>query len=139
MAEIFHDSFCEHFHVPPERYEQEILQRTLTPGARVLQGFLRLTDRNYFAVDREFIAAIGRLTRHGDFHAEAQDFHDHPDNRGYLRRALRLRVSATLMRGLIDQVWPDFAARRTRSNPSLSPFTPRSEPPSPPTAGAPNL
>ena len=139
MAEIFHDSFCAHFQVPPERYEQEILQRTLTPGARLFRGFLRLTNRNYFASDREFVAAIGRLTRHGDFHAEAQDFHDHPDNRGFLRRALRLRVSATLVRNLIGEVWPDFAPHRTRSTPSLPPFASRHEPPAPPTAGAPSL
>ncbi len=111
MAETFRECFCRHFRVPLERYAEEALQRALTPRARVLHRLLQLSDRDYFAADREFIACVGQLTRQGDFFAEVQDFHYHPGNRRLLRRTLRLRVSANRMRRIIREVWPEFASR----------------------------
>jgi hypothetical protein len=136
VIEIFQESFCRHFNVPPDRYTDEVLRRTLPRSARLLRFFLRLYDRDYFVADREFILGIGLLTRQGDFHAETQDFRYHPANRGFPRRALRLRVSANRMRQLISEVWPDFVARRARPNPSASPFPSSGEPPGPPTSTA---
>ena len=121
MIEIFQESFCRHFNVPPDRYTDEVLRRTLPRSARLLRFFLRLYDRDYFVADREFILGIGLLTRQGDFHAETQDFRYHPANR---------------MRQLISEVWPDFVARRARPNPSASPFPSSGEPPGPPTSTA---
>jgi len=135
VAESFQDSFCGHFQVPPERYTQEILRRTLTPAARWLSPFLLLADRDYFSADRDFVHGVGALTRQGDFHAEAQDFRYHPGNRRFLRRALRLRVSAYRLRCVVAEVWPNFVSRRSVSRRSSTPL-PAADPPAPPSAGA---
>lgn len=84
---------CARFGVATERYLEFALRRTLYPHARLLRPLLRAWDADFFAPDREFLAAVGRLSRWRDFAGEVKDFHCHPANSGFLRRRLRLRVS----------------------------------------------
>jgi len=89
----FAEKFCAKHAQPPEKYEEIVLRHSLYPAARLLQPGLVL-KANYFAADHAFIRRVGRLTRLGGFEAEVQDFLYDPNNRGFLRRELKLRVSA---------------------------------------------
>lgn len=102
MPETFQEKFCRHFGVPPGRYATAVLHRTLYPHAR---GLFLLGARDAFATDRIFVAGVGRLTQRRGLAGEVQDFLHDPDNRGFWRRAVRLRVSVARMRALVATVW----------------------------------
>jgi hypothetical protein len=89
----FAEKFCARHNLPPEKYEETVLKYSLFPAAQWLRPVL-LLKANYFAADREFVRGVGRLTRSSGFDSEAQDFLYHPNNRGFLRRVFKLRVSA---------------------------------------------
>lgn len=96
----FAEKFCRRHHIHPSDYEAVVLRLSLRPITRLLRPILNLNP-SYFAADREFIRGVGRLTRLADFHAEAQDFVQHPDGRGFLHRTLTLRVSRELLHNLL--------------------------------------
>ncbi len=60
-----------------------------------------LLKRYHFAADYDFINNIGQLTRYRDFDLYMQGFSRHPQNCGFLRRGLRLRVSSHRLRFII--------------------------------------
>jgi hypothetical protein len=96
----FAEKFCARHNLAPEKYDEAVLNRALYPVARWLRPVLVL-KANYFAADREFIRGVRRLTRSGNFDSEAQDFLYHPNNRGFLRRGLKLRVSVSRLSRLV--------------------------------------
>ena len=102
-SEIFAEKFCRHFAVPVERYESEMLRRSLYPHARLARLF---APAHSFAADRGFVSTIGRLTRRRDLAGETVEFHDDPRNRQFWRRHGRLRVSMQRVHRLFNAVWP---------------------------------
>ncbi len=100
-AESFREIFCAQYGVPTRLYDATVLRLTLYPHARWLAD---LSPAEFFAPDRSFVAAIGRLTRWRSFGAEAHDFQHAPENRRFWRRRLRLRVSVDRMRVLFSEV-----------------------------------
>jgi hypothetical protein len=96
----FAEKFCVRHGVAPEKYEEVVLKRSLYPAARLLRPVM-LLKANYFAADREFIRGVGRLTRSSGFDSEAHDYLDHPNNRGFLRRVFKLRVSGRRLRRMV--------------------------------------
>jgi len=96
----FAEKFCAKHGLPPGKYEKIVLRRSLYPAARLLRPVLVL-KADYFVADHEFIRRVGRLTRLGGFEAEVQDFIYDPNNRGFLRRVFKLRVSARRLRRLV--------------------------------------
>jgi len=96
----FAEKFCAKHHLPPEKYEKIALRCSLYPAARLLRPVLAL-KANHFAADHEFIRRVGRLTRLGGFEAEVHEFLYDPNNRGFLRRAFKLRVSARRLRRMV--------------------------------------
>lgn len=104
----FADKFCAQNRVPPEEFVEAVLRLALRPKARAVRWLLALIP-DYFAADRELIISVGRLQRLEAFDAEVMDFMYDPNNRGFLRRAMNLRVSTrrlySLMRTTLrDQV-----------------------------------
>lgn len=99
--------YCSRRELPPEQFETAVFHYGLYPHARLLRWFL---GRQYFTADMEFIRAVAKLRSRRDFSVEATEFHQHPDNRSFLRRVLRLRVSASRIRRLLDE---EFEIERT--------------------------
>jgi hypothetical protein len=110
VASTFAEKYCAQHGLAPEEFLEAAFRRSLYPHARLLRPLLAL-NFNYFAADREFIRGIGRLTRFRDFVTEVQDFRDDSNNRGFLRRVLRLRVSVTRARRLVQRTMPEVAKR----------------------------
>lgn len=89
----FAERYCSANSVGNRDFIESVVCRSLYPHARVLRPVLRLIPF-YFKADREFVASVGELRRMRDFDREVFAFVNDPDNRGFLRRVLRLRVSA---------------------------------------------
>jgi hypothetical protein len=100
----FAEKFCARHGLAIEKYEAVVLQRALYPAARWLRPVLGL-NTNYFAADREFIRGVGRLTRSSSFESEAEDYLYHRNNRGFLRRVFKLRVSAKRLSRLVKDAF----------------------------------
>ena len=104
MQHTFRERYCRRWAIPPEQFEEHLLPRALYPSARILRPLLGLRA-GYFHPDREFIRAAGDLRSRRFFHAEAGEFHGTEANHRFLRRWLRLRVSAERTRRLMEECW----------------------------------
>ena len=100
----FGEIFCERYHLPPENYIPEMLQRTLYPRARMVAPVIRLFVPGFFDADRDFVRGVGLIRRVGDLGDEVTEFHLHPRNRGFLRRALKIRVSCQRVSRVVSEV-----------------------------------
>jgi hypothetical protein len=96
----FAEKFCAQNRLPPEQFVEKVLLLSLPPSTRAVRWLLLLLP-DYFAADRELILSVGRLKRVSDFDAEVMDFMYDPNNRGFLRRTLNLRVSSRRLRSLM--------------------------------------
>jgi hypothetical protein len=96
----FSERYCAMHGLAKWEFIESALVRSLYPQARLLRPLLRLKP-GYFKADREFVSCVGRIKRMRDFDMEAFAYANDPDNRGFLRRVLRLRVSAGRLNGLV--------------------------------------
>jgi hypothetical protein len=80
--------------------------RTLYPAGRWLRPVLALSS-TYFTADRNFIKGVERISRFNDFEGEVRDYLHDPENRGFMRRVLKLRVSVYQMLRIVRTVLRD--------------------------------
>jgi hypothetical protein len=106
----FAELFCAHYGIEPEHYLRTVFRVTLHRRALLLAPVLGLFAPDHFARDLSFIRCVGELQRPADLLDEIRYFYWHPWNRGFLRRRLRLRVSAARMTKLVRLVMPDDSA-----------------------------
>lgn len=111
----FAEKFCAVRRIDPEKYEGAVLRLALRPLARWLLPVLALYP-GYFTADLELVRGVGRIHRLRDFESEAADFAHHPENRGFFRRRLLLRVSVQRLHRLVRTTLHD-------GKPSADPFT----------------
>jgi hypothetical protein len=119
ISSTFSERFCAQSRIEPARYREAVMRRVLYGHARILRPLLRLVSPDYFAADHDFIEGVGRITQRREFGVEAEEFAHHPGNRGFWRRALRLRASVGRMQRLVNDVFGD---------PSTHPFPKRDSP-----------
>ena len=105
-VKTFEEQFCARHGVAPEQYVEAMLKRSLYPLARWLRPVLAM-DSAFFAADRNFILGVGRISRFDDFDAEVRDYLIDPENAGFLRRVLKLRVSVTRLLPIVRSVLRD--------------------------------
>jgi len=121
-VKTFEDQFCAAHAVAPEDYVDAVLKQSLHPLARWLRPVLVLAP-GHFAADRNFIKGVGRISRLEDFDGEVRDYLIDPDNSGFLRRTLKLRVSVTRLSRIVRDVLRDeskSARGAITSTPQLS-------------------
>lgn len=111
MNPTFSETYCARHGVDAAEFERRLFREGLYPHARWVLGLLRLAGSDYFSPDREFIRAVGQLRSRRMLRAEIDEFHTHPRNRGFCRIALRLRVSTTRVRRLVEADWPGRDSR----------------------------
>ena len=105
-VKTFEEQFCIKHGVAPEQYVEAMLKLSLYPLARWLRPVLAM-DSAFCAADRNFIIGVGRISRFDDFDAEVRDYLIDPENSGFLRRVLKLRVSVTRMLPVVRSVLRD--------------------------------
>lgn len=106
MPQSFRERYCAFHAVPLEEFEEHLLLRSLYFHARMIRTFLNFFP-GYFVPDRDFIRSVGDLRSRRFFHAEAGEYHTSEGNRGFMRRILRLRVSADRTRHLMEECWTE--------------------------------
>jgi len=106
----FADSFCAQHGVPREQYARAIFKRALYRRARLVAWLLPIFKREYFAADFDLIYQVEHIRRLRDFNTEAERFHEHSSNRGWLRRRFLIRVSTSRLKNLIKATLPPSSA-----------------------------
>jgi hypothetical protein len=120
----FAERYCAKHGLADWQFVESALTNSLYVQAKILRPFLRLIP-GYFKADREFIASVGRIKRLRDFDMEAFAYVSDPDNRGFLRRTLRLRVSAAKLNGLIWGTMRDGSAQPFEVSRKTTNFPPK--------------
>jgi len=100
LRRTFAELYCEKHGISIDDYARSVLRKTLYLQARPLAPLINLVHSDYFAPDRDFVEDVGRLRHYHDFIGCGLDFSHHPENRGFMRNVLRLRVSTEKMRVL---------------------------------------
>jgi hypothetical protein len=103
----FRELYCERRGISADRFEHELVYRSLHWQARPVYWLLGL-NREYTSPDYEFVRSVGDLRRWKEYREEAIEYHYHPRNRGFLRTALRLRVSAQRLKDILDREFKDL-------------------------------
>lgn len=119
----FIDLYCQQQGIAVGDFGAHLFQRALYPQARPLAGLLGLMRRDYFQADRFFIEDVARLERYEDFHVVGVEYSQHHSNGWFLRRSLRLRVSAERMRRIVREVFKGSVSEPETMD-SLAPFLP---------------
>lgn len=117
MQPTFRERYCQSLGLAPQDFESHLFRRGLYLHARFFAGLLGLIP-DYFSADHEFIRSVGNIRSRRYFHAEAGEFHMDGANRGFLRRFLRLRVSAERVRCAMEEHWGT-----AESNPPTTPVS----------------
>lgn len=129
-TKTFRQLYCEQRGIVPARYESTLLRATLRWPGRVLHRVRGILPAALFAADHDFVVGVGFLTGPKDFDVEATEFLFHPQNRGFLRRQLRVRVSIFRLRRVVSRVFAraeaeaEAAAKRGPRPAGGSPYSP---------------
>jgi hypothetical protein len=102
--------------VAAESLRGRLLRETLYPHARLVRPWLKLVSTDYFRADEDFLEDLRGLRRKRDFEALADDYVQHPANRGIWRQGLNLRVSVRRARRLVYEVMETAGGQDTFSN-----------------------
>jgi hypothetical protein len=101
----FRQRYCQARGIRPEEFVEALLDAGLYPQARLVRRGLERLVPDFFAADREFVEAVGRIRRRAEFGFEAEDFHHADRRRPLLRRLLRLRVSVGRLHREVAAGW----------------------------------
>jgi hypothetical protein len=117
--------FCVHQALSFEEFDEKVFSTCLYPLARQVRNLLSL-KRDYFATDYEFVASVGRVTNMRELDEVVRDFADSGRNNGFLRGALKLRISARKLR----RIAREYLQNRRAGDPVVD-FAPAPEAPQP--------
>jgi hypothetical protein len=79
--------------VPSERFALRAFRQCLYPHARPVACVLMKIKPEFFEADLALIKAIGRITQLRELDDEIEAYWTHPQQGGWLRRILKVRVS----------------------------------------------
>jgi hypothetical protein len=106
----FRELYCAQHSLPLDRFEKELISRSLHLHARPIYWLLGL-NRHYTSPDYEFVRGVGELRNRREFRNEAAEYHYHPHNRGLLRSALKLRVSSQRLQRIFEREIEEHGSR----------------------------
>ena len=98
----FRELYCERRGIAADRFERDLVGRSLHWQARPVYWLLGL-NKAYTSPDYEFVRGVGDLRNWKEYRNEAIEYHYHPHNRGFLRTVLRLRVSASRLQSVLER------------------------------------
>lgn len=102
----FLELYCQHTGLRRSQFVTDVLRRTLYPHALPFVRVMELLDDQHFHPDYEFIEDVSLMRRPGDFCTAMRNYLEHPRNRSFLRRRLRMRISVRRMLALVNHVNP---------------------------------
>lgn len=102
----FLELYCQRVGIARSDFVTDVLRRTLYPHARPLISLLESMDDQHFHPDYEFIEDVSLMRRPEHFAAAVRCYLEHPRNRAFLRRRLKLRISVRRMLTVVSHVSP---------------------------------
>lgn len=103
--------FCEQRKIDPKDFDAAVLRETMYFHSRLLAPLIQSIWPRHFVADYDFIHGVSQVRRFREFFTEAEDYAHHPENQGFLRVSLNLRISSRRMRRLVREVLhPNMAA-----------------------------
>jgi hypothetical protein len=100
-----------------------VFREALYPHARLLGPVLSLLRPRHFAADIEFVQNVAGVKRYREYFLEAQDFAAHPENTGFWRTKLHVRISSRRLRRLVrTTLHPGAGGGDSSEAHSLAPF-----------------
>ncbi|HVT74620.1 MAG TPA: hypothetical protein VHD61_15915 [Lacunisphaera sp.] len=118
----FSELYCARERITPSEVPERLFRATLYPHARPFVGLIRLVRQRHFLADYEFIEDVGYLRSLEDFSLALGCYIEHPDNHGFLRRRLHVRVSARRMLRIVRSIFtPAVRASRIQRD-TFEPF-----------------
>lgn len=102
----FAELHCRRHNLPREHYARDVLSRCLYSHARFLAPLVAFVSPDHFDSDSDLVIGVGDLRRLDDLRHEFSAFAQHPENRGFLRRGLRLRISGARLHALVADTLP---------------------------------
>lgn len=101
----FSSLYCEKFHCPPEKFEEEVLWRCLQPRSALIARLLWKWVPDFYQPDFDLISEIKDLTAVDDLSSEIGVVRYHQPVRGMIRGRLRVRVSGQRLVDLGDELF----------------------------------
>jgi hypothetical protein len=105
-APKFAELYCRARGLPAGDFQRALFREALYPHARLVAGLVTWLNRRHFVADYEFVEDVGHIRSVGDFALPMGSYVEHPDNRRFLRRRLRLRTSARRMLRVVREILP---------------------------------
>jgi hypothetical protein len=106
----FRELYCTQHSLPLDRFERELVSRSLHRHAWPIYWLLGL-NRDYTSPDYDFVRGVGELRNRREFRNEAAEYHYHPHNRGVLRSSLKLRVSSQRLQRIFENEIEEHGSR----------------------------
>lgn len=97
-------AYCDRHRCTPAQFRRRVFWSTLHRHALPFAPLFLLGG--HFAADHDLIAACARAQNMRSIHEELGDHRYHPQNAGWLRQRLALRVSAHRLRQLAREYFP---------------------------------
>lgn len=94
----FQEKYCAARGCRGDEFVPQIFWRALHRHALVIAPVAATMDRDYFALDRELIAVVGRARTMGELDEELRDFRHDERNHHWWRMRARLRLSTRRLR-----------------------------------------
>lgn len=104
-SKTFAEIYCEREGLSPAELNRTLFSRTLYPQARPFFRLVHWLDPGHFMADHEFCEDVRNLRSLEDFTLVLASYIEHPSNWGFLRRRLRIRVSARRMFRIVRAVF----------------------------------
>ncbi len=124
-AKSFAELYSEQERLPVTKVSERLFRQTLYPHAHPIAWIVRRLNRRHFLSDYEFIEEVGHLRSLQDFSLVLGSHIEHPANRGLLRRAFRIRISARRMLRIVRAVFgatPTASVQESLQENTLEPF-----------------
>ena len=103
--------YCEKHHCPATDFERRAFWRCLYPHARFFAPLILLLYRDFFVSDRMLLRSIAEAVHMQRVRDEVRDFFWDSNNRGWLRHAIRIRVSGQRVKDLARDFLPEGGSR----------------------------
>ncbi|HVU32960.1 MAG TPA: hypothetical protein VHE61_05975 [Opitutaceae bacterium] len=121
----FQQSYCRHHRCNEADFSTRIFWRTLPPHAAVIAVFCGGFRGRIFSLDRDFLSSVARATTVDQVREEIRDYMLDSQNRRWLRRRLRVRISCRRLKSIAREYLPDGIAPDSGSMPSsVTPVVP---------------
>lgn len=118
----FQDAYCARHQCSADAFRKRVFWQALPPHARVFGLLFGGRNSRYFAADRSFISSVGSAESLHQVLQEIRDYFMDPQNRGWLRHRVRIRVSSKRIQQLVREHLPTAAAADLVGNESRPPL-----------------